>query len=130
MFKRKKSPTSSCMAPFKPAAQVNARAISAVTAAHFHNRAGVEFVDPRPAEAIEETTGLIPGARNLSLSDIESDALPPAFADRSLHVITTCLAGPTAARAAEAFAKLGFARVSYVDGGTTAWLEAGLPTYR
>lgn len=118
----------SCMKVFVAETNPDVVAMSAQDAAYFHNRAGVEFVDPRPAEMIAETTGIIPGARNISIADIEAGNMPPAFDDRSIHVITTCLAGPTAARAADAFAKLGFARVSYIDGGTRAWLEAGMPT--
>lgn len=104
--------------------------ITVKDAAGVHGRAGVEFVDPRPAEAIAATTGKIPGARVISLADIEEGTLPPAFADRSLHVVTSCQAGPMASRAAAAFAKLGFARVSWVEGGTQAWADAGLPTVR
>lgn len=95
-----------------------------------HGRAGVEFVDPRPAEAIAATTGRIPGARLISIESAEAGDLPPAFADRSIHVVTSCQAGPMAERAAAAFARLGFARVSWVQGGTQAWAEAGLPTVR
>lgn len=120
----------SCMEKFNAGSDVAVTAISAEEAAKFHNHAGVEFVDPRPVEAIAATTGIIPGARQISIADIEANALPPAFDDRSIHVITSCQAGPMAARAAGAFVKLGFARVSYVDGGTQAWLDAGLPTLR
>lgn len=107
-----------------------ASAITAAEAKGHHGRAGVEFVDPRPAEAIAATTGKIPGARVIALADIEAGRLPPAFADRSIHVVTSCQAGPMAARAAAAFARLGFARVSWIDGGTQAWVAAGLPTVR
>jgi rhodanese-related sulfurtransferase len=120
----------SCTDKFEAGTSVAVTAISAEEAAKFHKRAGVEFVDPRPAEAIAKTTGIIPGARQISLADIESDTLPPAFDDRSIHVIASCQAGPMAARAADAFVKLGFARVSYVEGGTQAWLDAGFPTLR
>ncbi len=102
--------------------------ISAAEAKAHHGRAGVEFVDPRPAEAVAATTGKIPGARLISISDLEAGNLPPVFADRSLRVITTCQAGPMAARAATAFAKLGFAQVNWIDGGTQAWVAEGLPT--
>ena len=105
-------------------------ALGAAEAAKYRNRAGVEFVDPRPAEAIAATTGIIPGARRIDLADIEAGKLPPAFGDRSIHVIASCQGGPMGARAADAFAKLGFAHVSYVAGGTQAWLDAGLPTQR
>ncbi|SFC08749.1 rhodanese-like domain-containing protein [Tropicimonas isoalkanivorans] len=104
--------------------------ITAEEASKLHDRAGVEFVDPRPVEAIAATTGIIPGARTISIAEIEAGTLPPAFDDRSIHVVTSCQAGPMGARAAVAFAELGFARVSYVDGGTEAWLKAGLPTRR
>lgn len=104
--------------------------MSVAEAKAYHGRAGVEFVDPRPAEAIAATTGKIPGARLISIDDVESGNLPPVFADRSIHVVTTCQAGPMASRSAAAFAKLGFARVNWIDGGTQAWLDAGLPTVR
>jgi rhodanese-related sulfurtransferase len=120
----------SCTEKFNAGPDVAVTAISAEQAAKYHNRAGVEFVDPRPAEAIASTTGIIPGARRISLDEIESRTLPGAFDDQSIHVITSCQAGPMAARAASAFAKLGFARVSYIEGGTQAWLDAGLPTIR
>lgn len=120
----------SCNEKFNAGPDVAVTAISAEEAARFHNRAGVEFVDPRPAEAIAATTGMIPGARLISLAEIEAGDLPPAFDDRSIHVIASCQGGPMGARAASALARLGFARVSYVEGGTQAWLGAGLPTLR
>lgn len=107
-----------------------ATSITAEQAFALRGKAGVEFVDPRPAEAIASTTGKIPGARVISIADIEAGNLPPAFIDRSLHVVTSCQAGPMGARAAEAFAKLGFARVSWVEGGTQGWLDAGYETRR
>ncbi|MEV8468136.1 rhodanese-like domain-containing protein [Fluviibacterium sp. DFM31] len=108
----------------------SATPISAATARTYHGRAGVEFVDPRPPEAIYSTTGKIPGARLISISDVERGNLPPAFADRSLHIVATCQAGPMASKTAAAFAKLGFARVSWVEGGTQAWVDAGYETLR
>lgn len=104
--------------------------ISADQARALHGRAGVEFIDPRPVKAIRETTGRIPGARLIPLAQIDAGALPAAFADRSLHVIATCQAGPMAERAAAAFARLGFVRVSWVEGGTQSWVDAGYPTIR
>ncbi|MCU9850059.1 rhodanese-like domain-containing protein [Defluviimonas sp. WL0024] len=107
-----------------------ATAITVAEAKGYHGRAGVEFVDPRPADVIAATTGKIPGARLISVEDVEAGNLPPVFADKSLHVVTTCMAGPMARRAATAFAKAGFGRVNWIEGGTTAWVEAGHPTVR
>jgi rhodanese-related sulfurtransferase len=104
--------------------------ITVEAARGLHGRAGVEFIDPRPAEAIASTTGKIPGARVISIENLESGNLPPAFNDRTIHVITSCQAGPMAARAASALADLGFARVNWVKGGTQAWVDAGYDTVR
>lgn len=88
------------------------------------------FVDPRPADAIAASTGLIPGAFKVTLGDIASANLPPALANRSARVVTACQAGPMGAVAAHEMQKLGFSRVSFMEGGTQAWLDAGLPTVR
>ena len=108
----------------------SATPISATDAKSLFGRAGVEFVDPRPAEAIASTTGKIPGARLISIDDVEAGNLPPVFIDRSLRVVTTCMAGPMAQKAAAAFANAGFGSVNWIEGGTTAWVEAGFPTER
>jgi len=110
------------------AANSTATPITVEEARRLHGRAGVEFVDPRPAEAIAATTGKIPGARLISIEAIEAGDLPPVFADRSLRVVATCQAGPMASRAAAAFAGQGFARVNWIEGGTQAWRSAGHPT--
>jgi rhodanese-related sulfurtransferase len=104
--------------------------ISPAQAAELRGANGVLFVDPRPADAIAKSTGIIPGALNVLLGDIAGGNLPGPLADRSTHVITSCQGGPMAAIAAHELTKLGFARVNYIDGGTQGWLDAGLPTNR
>lgn len=111
-------------------AHSSAKPITAAEARGFHGRAGVEFVDPRPADAIAGTTGKIPGARLISIEDVEAGRLPPVFADKTLRVVTTCMAGPMAQKAAAAFANAGFGSVNWIEGGTTAWVDAGYPTER
>jgi len=106
-------------------------AVAAMTpaqAAALRDVRGVAFVDPRPATAIASTTGIIPGALNVLLEDITRGNLPAALADRDMHVITSCQAGPMAAIAAFELSKQGFTNVHYIDGGTQGWLDAGLPT--
>lgn len=111
-------------------ADTAATAISVAEAKAHHGRAGVEFVDPRPAEAIAATTGKIPGARLVTFEQVEAGDLPGAFADRTIRVVASCQAGPMAARAATAFAAQGFANVHWVEGGTQAWADAGHPVVR
>lgn len=96
-------------------------------------RSGCEpivLVDPRPAEAIASTTGLIPGAECVSLDAIAAGRLPASLQNKAARIVTTCQAGPMAAIAAHELQKQGFSRVSYMDGGTQGWLQAGLPTVR
>jgi rhodanese-related sulfurtransferase len=90
----------------------------------------VVFVDPRPADAIAETTGIIPGAKNVLLDDIVSGNLPEGFGDKYTRIFTACQGGPMGAIAAHELLKLGYDRVQYVEGGTQGWLDAGLPTDR
>lgn len=43
-------------------------------------------------------------------------------------MITVCDLGPMSAMAAKTLKDMGFVNVSYLDGGTQAWKDAGLPT--
>ncbi len=91
------------------------------------------FIDPRGAEDIRKTTGIIPGALNVSLKDLSEapdDNLPEALASRSRPIITACQAGPMGALAAHALQQRGFNNVAFVDGGTQGWLDAGYATVR
>lgn len=73
----------------------------------------------------------VPGARNYPLDElrpkalVESNSLP-----RSEPVYILCRSGTRAAKAAEKFAKEGFREAIVVEGGTLAWIEAGLPVTR
>ena len=112
---------------------VEAKAVVAsvsVQDAHDLHGEAVTFVDPRPAQAIASSTGIIPGALNVTLGDIEQGRLPTQLLDRSSPIVTSCQAGPMGAIAAHELSKLGFSSVRYVDGGTQAWLDAGYPTQR
>jgi len=89
------------------------------------------FIDPRNAADISSTTGMIPGALNLSLGRLteSTDAdLPEELSSRSRPIITACQAGPMGALTAYALKKRGFSNVSFMDGGTQGWLNAGYPT--
>jgi rhodanese-related sulfurtransferase len=120
----------SCNGTQVPAVHEKITAVKPQIAAIFHGKDGVVFVDPRPTSAIASTTGIIPGAINIALDDIRDGNLPSTLANRGIHVITSCKAGPMAALAAQELAKCGFTRVNYVEGGTQAWLDAGYATDR
>ena len=108
-------------------------AVGAVSPQQAREQSGegaIVFVDPRPADAIASTTGLIPGAHNIPLDDIAGGVLPEALSDRSTRVVAACQGGPMGAIAAHELVKLGYTDVRYLDGGTQAWLDAGFETQR
>jgi rhodanese-related sulfurtransferase len=88
----------------------------------------VELIDVRTPVEFAEVHAQY--ARNVPL-----DALQPAElirdrgpADPPLYVI--CRSGSRAKQACEKFQAAGFASVVNVEGGTLAWIEAGLPVLR
>lgn len=111
-------------------------AVSAITAEQAREQLARDpatvFVDPRDAEGIRASTGIIPGALNLSLARLKSaeDDLPAELESRQRPIVTACQAGPMGALAAHALAKRGYTNVRYMDGGTQAWLDAGYATDR
>jgi rhodanese-related sulfurtransferase len=89
------------------------------------------IVDVRePAERDE--TGSIPGAISAPRGMLEFWADPaspyhrPEF-DPSRRVILHCAAGGRSALAADTLQQLGYTDVAHLDGGFTAWKEAGQP---
>lgn len=91
------------------------------------------FIDPRSADDIISTTGIIPGALNVTLNDISDksdDELPQELSSRSRTIITACQGGPMGAIAAHELQKRGYTSVFYINGGTQGWLDAGFVTAR
>ena len=88
------------------------------------------FIDPRNAADII-STGIIPGALNLQLNALSEAAdadLLKTLASRTRPIIASCGAGPMGALAAHALKQRGFNNVSFIDGGTQGWLDAGFST--
>ena len=89
------------------------------------------FIDPRDVEDIQSTTGIIPGALNLQLSELSKesdDALLNKLESRSRPIIAACQGGPMGALAAQALLHRGYENVFFIDGGTQSWLDAGYTT--
>lgn len=94
---------------------------------------GTLFIDPRDAEDIKSTTGIIPGAINVplnKLSETSDNELPQELLSRSRRIIAACQGGPMGALAAHALKQRGYKNVSFIDGGTQGWLDAGYSTSR
>lgn len=96
-------------------------------------RAGV-LIDVR--EPSEYASGHVATAVNIprGVLEFQVDAHPavanvvdPALSHKNQPVTLICRTGGHAALAAVALQQLGFADVCSVAGGTTAWIDAGLP---
>ena len=93
-------------------------------------------IDPRDAADILATTGIIPGAMNISYgaltwradNELPQEWREPELEDRSRPIIMACESGELGALAAKLLLDMGFTNVSNLEGGTLAWIDAGYPT--
>ena len=69
----------------------------------------------------------VPQARSVPLDELKPDSLQLL---KNQPVYLLCRSGQRATKAAEKFAKEGFAQPVVVEGGTLAWIEANLPVMR
>jgi rhodanese-related sulfurtransferase len=92
---------------------------------------GALLVDIR--EDDQRRDGLIPGAIVLPRNSLEWRCDPacewrhPAITRRDLHIILICNQGYQSSLAAATLQQLGLIHATDLDGGFTAWAEAGLP---
>jgi len=85
---------------------------------------GVTLLDVRTPVEFAEVH--VPQARNEPLDRLD----PKSFPDSSQPVYLLCRSGQRATKAGEQFAKAGRENTVVVEGGTLAWIEAGLPVER
>lgn len=113
-------------------AKAEVPALSAQEAnSHKQQKSDVVFIDPRNESDITSTTGIIPGALNVTLSDLGNGGdLPEQLADRNSTIIAACQGGPMGALAAYTLKQRGYRNVHFIDGGTQAWLDAGYATVK
>lgn len=74
----------------------------------------------------EVAAGAIEGSVNIDYRN-ESFSREVSAQDRGKNYLVYCRAGNRSARTAEMMAADGFPEVSTMDGGITAWIEAGYP---
>ena len=92
--------------------------------AHARSRAGAQLLDIR--EAGERAAGMAEGA--VGVSRVELEAEPGRWlAGPATETILICARGARSIDCAATLLKQGFAGISSVTGGTSAWVECGLP---
>ena len=110
-------------------AQVTTYTIEQARALHGHP--GVQFVDIRDVRELEHE-GVIPGALHAPRGMLEFWVDPDSpyhrdvFAQDKEYVLF-CAAGWRSALATKTLMDMGLERVAHVEGGFTAWKEAGAP---
>jgi rhodanese-related sulfurtransferase len=88
------------------------------------SNADAQIVDVREPEEWAET-GVPEGAALIPLGDLEAQAAGGLQSDKPVYVI--CRSGNRSQTGSDILVGLGFSEVYNVDGGITAWLDAGLP---
>lgn len=114
-------------------AEANAaiEAVPPAKAAVLHADPDVVFVDIRDVRELERD-GMIPGAFHAPRGmlefwvDPESPYHKPVFASGKRFVLY-CASGWRSALATQQLQRMGLAPVSHLEGGFTAWRNAGLP---
>ncbi|MCE0522916.1 MAG: rhodanese-like domain-containing protein [Methylacidiphilales bacterium] len=93
------------------------------------SHAGLTLIDVRTPVEFAEVH--VPQARNVPLDQFDP---PTLFASGQLPkeqpVYLLCRSGGRASKAAEKFGKAGLENAVVVEGGTQAWIDAGLPVSR
>jgi rhodanese-related sulfurtransferase len=97
-----------------------------------HGRDDVQFVDIRDVRELERE-GVIPGAFHAPRGllefwvDPESPYHKPVFSQPRKHFVLFCAAGWRSALATQTLQEMGLPNVAHIDGGFTAWKDAGAP---
>jgi rhodanese-related sulfurtransferase len=105
------------------------RTWSVEEAQNLHGRDDVQFVDMRDVRELERE-GVIPGAFHVPPGMLESWADPqspdrkPQFGENKQFVLF-CAMGWRSALASKTLQEMGVENVSHIDGGFSAWKEAG-----
>lgn len=72
----------------------------------------------------------VPGARLIPLDDLDVSSFLARRGTSDVPVYVLCQSGGRARKAVEKFQRAGFENCVLVEGGTQAWIDAGLPVNR
>lgn len=104
------------------------KAISPTQLTLLVNRENATVVDIRSED--EYRKGHITDAKNLTQAQISNQQLLGLEKQKDAPIIVVCQAGFNANKAAAALTKLGFTKVSVLQGGMGAWTGASLPVVK
>lgn len=108
----------------RPAAGSEATHVQAAEAARLVEESKVTVLDIRTPG--EYQGGHIKGAVNIDFNAADFEAKLREL-DRSKPYLVHCQGGGRSGRSLKTFVKLGFAKIYHLDGGVSAWEDAGKP---
>ncbi|MBY4946154.1 rhodanese-like domain-containing protein [Cupriavidus respiraculi] len=100
------------------------KSVNPAAATQLINRRGAVVVDIR--DTAEYTKGHLPQARSAPLQELSARAAGLAK-DKGAPIIVVCQTGQRSAKAHAALKEAGYGEVYSLEGGVTAWQQAGLP---
>lgn len=112
------------MTPLQPKNSVAPRELNRLLA----EGCGAELLDVRTPG--EYAAAHVPGAKLIPLDDLDAAAFLKQRGQCDAPLYILCQSGGRARKAIEKFQRAGFAGCVLVEGGTQAWVEAGLPVNR
>ena len=92
------------------------------------NAGQIELIDVRTPVEFREVHSI--HARNVPLDSLNPKGVMESRPDKDAPLYVICRSGNRSSKACDAFLAAGYSNVVNVDGGTTAWDEAGLPVVR
>ena len=103
--------------------RMNKQLLNVHTAIQWVNQRQAQLLDVRTAE--EYQSGHIANSKHLTLADL--DDIQKLKLDTNKPVILVCLSGSRANSAVAKLKKAGFSELACMEGGISAWNQAGLP---
>lgn len=103
--------------------RLNKQLLNVHTAIQWVNQRQAQLLDVRTAE--EYKSGHIANSKHLPLADL--DDIQKLKLDTNKPVILVCLSGSRANSAVGKLKKAGFLELACLEGGISAWNQAGLP---
>lgn len=100
------------------------KAVNTAAATQLINKRGAVVVDVR--DSTEYAKGHLPQAKSAPLADLSSRAAGLAK-DKAVPIIVVCQTGQRSGKAQAALKEAGFGEIYALEGGMTAWQQAGLP---
>ena len=101
--------------------------LSSADATQLINRRNAVIVDLRSAD--EFAQGHLPQARHVAFDDLSAKAMQLAK-NKNTPVLLVCRTGQRARKAEALVRQAGFAEVFVLQGGLTAWQQAGMPVVK